>query len=139
MKNNYIYVILKGSEPQPSMDTPKQCVTYVQWRCPDVIIVNVEHILYIVVVIPLLTVNAGWEVCWVPWLFQGNMVWAHDVSGPLGLHKIKNWTFLLSILCCFRSSYPLPKKWSFPLRTSSVNMAKFTGNCGLGYIFWRNP
>ena len=26
---------------------------------PDVIIVNVEHILYIVVVIPLLTVNAG--------------------------------------------------------------------------------
>ena len=28
----------------------------------------------------------------------------------------------------------LPKKWSFPLRISSVNE-----NCGLGHIYWRNP
>ena len=33
----------------------------------------------------------------------------------------------------------LHKKWSFPLRISSVNVTKFTGNCGFGHIYWRNP
>ena len=31
------------------------------------------------------------------------------------------------------------KKWSFPLRISSVNVSKSTGNLGLGHIYWRNP
>ena len=31
------------------------------------------------------------------------------------------------------------KKWSFPLRISSVNVTKSTGNCELGHIYWRNP
>ena len=31
------------------------------------------------------------------------------------------------------------KKWSFLLRISSVNVAKFIGNCGFGHIYWRNP
>ena len=31
------------------------------------------------------------------------------------------------------------KKWSFPLRISSVNVTKSAGNCGFGHIYWRNP
>ena len=31
------------------------------------------------------------------------------------------------------------QKWSFPLRTSSVNVTKSAGNCGFGQIYWRNP
>ena len=33
----------------------------------------------------------------------------------------------------------LHKKWSFPLRISSVNVTKFAGNCRFGRIYWRNP
>ena len=33
----------------------------------------------------------------------------------------------------------LHKKWSFPLRISSVNVTKSVGNCGFGHIYWRNP
>ena len=29
-------------------------------------------------------------------------------------------------------------KWSFPLRISSVNVTKSTGNCGFGHIYRRN-
>ena len=32
----------------------------------------------------------------------------------------------------------LHKKWSFPLRISSVNVAKSAGNYGFGHIYWRN-
>ena len=31
------------------------------------------------------------------------------------------------------------KKRSFPLHISSVNVAKFAGNCKFGHICWRNP
>ena len=30
------------------------------------------------------------------------------------------------------------KKWSFPLRVSSVNVTRFAGICGFGHIYWRN-
>ena len=33
----------------------------------------------------------------------------------------------------------LYKKWSFPLRISSVNLTKSAGNCGFGHIYWKNP
>ena len=33
----------------------------------------------------------------------------------------------------------LYKKGSFQLRVSSVNVAKSTGNCGFGHIYWKNP
>ena len=33
----------------------------------------------------------------------------------------------------------LLKKWSFPLRISSVNVTKSWGNCGFGHIYLRNP
>ena len=34
---------------------------------------------------------------------------------------------------------PLHKKWSFPLRISSVNVTKSAVFCGFGHIYWRNP
>ena len=34
---------------------------------------------------------------------------------------------------------PLYKKWSFPLKPSSVIVTKAAGNCGFGHIYWRNP
>ena len=33
----------------------------------------------------------------------------------------------------------LHKKWSFPLRISSVNVTKSAVSCGFGHIYWRNP
>ena len=33
----------------------------------------------------------------------------------------------------------LRKKWSFPLRISSVYMTKSAVFCGFGHIYWRNP
>ena len=38
-----------------------------------------------------------------------------------------------------RPSSSSRKKWSFPLRISSVNVTKSSGNCGSGHIYWRNP
>ena len=35
--------------------------------------------------------------------------------------------------------FPLHKKWSFPLKISSVNVTKSVENCGFGHIYWRNP
>ena len=32
----------------------------------------------------------------------------------------------------------LHKKWSFPLRISSVNETKSAGNCGFRHIYWRS-
>ena len=32
----------------------------------------------------------------------------------------------------------LHKKWSFPLRISSVNVTKSSVSCGFGHIYWRN-
>ena len=34
---------------------------------------------------------------------------------------------------------PLHKRWSFPIRISSVNVTKAAGNCGFDHIYWRNP
>ena len=34
--------------------------------------------------------------------------------------------------------HPLHKKWSFPLRISSVNVTKSAGKCAFGNIYWRN-
>ena len=37
------------------------------------------------------------------------------------------------------SKTTLHKKWSFPLRTSSVNVTKFAVSLGFSHIYWRNP
>ena len=34
--------------------------------------------------------------------------------------------------------FPLHKKWSFPLRISSVNVTESAGNCGISHIYWGN-
>ena len=34
--------------------------------------------------------------------------------------------------------FAIHKKWSFPLRISSVDVIKYAGNCGFGHIYWRN-
>ena len=48
----------------------------------------------------------------------------------------KNWYSFKNVAI----SYPtLHKKWDFPLRISSVNVTKSTGNYGFGRIYWRNP
>ena len=33
----------------------------------------------------------------------------------------------------------LHKKWSFPLRISSINVTKFAEKCGFSHIYWGNP
>ena len=33
----------------------------------------------------------------------------------------------------------LHKKWSFPLRISSVDVTISAGNCRFGHVYWRNP
>ena len=33
----------------------------------------------------------------------------------------------------------LHKKWSFPLRISSINVTQSAVSCGFGHIYWRNP
>ena len=43
------------------------------------------------------------------------------------------------VLKCFFLQQTLHKKWSFPLRISSVNVTKSAGNWGFGHIYWRNP
>ena len=44
---------------------------------------------------------------------------------------------VLSQQLCF--NYTLHKKWSFPLRISSLNVTKFALSCGFGDIYWRHP
>ena len=33
----------------------------------------------------------------------------------------------------------LPKKWSFPVRISSINVTESQGNCKFGHIYWGRP
>ena len=35
--------------------------------------------------------------------------------------------------------FPLHKKWSFPLKISSVNLTKSIGNYWIGHIYWTDP
>ena len=39
----------------------------------------------------------------------------------------------------YTREHTLHKRWGFPLRISSLNVAKSAGDCGFGYIYWRNP
>ena len=39
----------------------------------------------------------------------------------------------------YYSRIVLHKKWSFPLRISSVDVTKSARNCRFGRIYWRNP
>ena len=35
--------------------------------------------------------------------------------------------------------FTLHKKYSFPLKTSQVNVTESTVSCGFGHMYWRNP
>ena len=54
---------------------------------------------------------------------------------------LKGLTYLYSeTFCCSqRVIITLHKKWSFPLRISSVNVTKSAVSCGSGHIYWRRP
>ena len=47
--------------------------------------------------------------------------------------------FFVIMFVEYFARFTLHKKWIFPLRISSVNVTKSTGNCGFGHIFWRYP
>ena len=47
--------------------------------------------------------------------------------------------YLKTIKRLSTSQPSLHKKWSFPLRISSVNMTKSAVYCEYGHIYWRNP
>ena len=48
------------------------------------------------------------------------------------------WIFWTQHLPSARATYfSVHKKWSFPLRISSVNVTESTGICGFGHIYWR--
>ena len=58
------------------------------------------------------------------------------LSKPLSDMLHRCWSFV-KIASCLRKL--LRKKWSFPLRNSSVNVTKSAVSCGFGHIYWRNP
>ena len=49
------------------------------------------------------------------------------------------WIYYLhsNVLQRLTTQYPLHKKWSSPLKISSVNVTKSAGNCGFGHIYWK--
>ena len=52
------------------------------------------------------------------------------------LFTVETQTTKIYFYCLYNSLY---KKWSFPLRISSVNVTKSAGHCGFGHIYWINP
>ena len=66
------------------------------------------------------------------WCFQGL---SKEISGRKYFNnkiwKILSWNK--------KWNQKLYKKWSFPLRISSVNVTKTARKCGFGHIYWRNP
>ena len=51
------------------------------------------------------------------------------------------WTYFLQtgFILFVSLTLSVHKKWSFPLRISSVNVTKSAGICGFGNIYWSNP
>ena len=76
------------------------------------------------------TPNAS-ALAWIAWLS------VHSVSSERFDPKAS--ISLLTKKSCYSSGLPLHKKWSFPLRNSSVSVTKSPGICGFGHICWRNP
>ena len=50
-----------------------------------------------------------------------------------------DWTLCNFLFLSWKRTLTLLKKWSLPLRVSTVNVTKSTGNCGFGHIYWGNP
>ena len=56
------------------------------------------------------------------------------------IHLLNYLCYYAAIVCTnyIFSHLALRKKWSFPLRISSVNVTKSAVSCGFGHIYWRN-
>ena len=86
-----------------------------------------------------------------PWIWENSMPKKRQDGNVMKLHRLKGlhkkfqklypWLYWCQYYLLRPSFYPvtLHKKWSFPLRNSSVNVNKFAGNCGFGHIYWGNP
>ena len=71
-------------------------------------------------------------------VFPRNIASMINVVSTL-LNKVcKIWTQFSNFMQVLGQMSP-HKKWSYPLRTSSVNVTKSTGNFGFGHIYGRNP
>ena len=59
---------------------------------------------------------------------------------PLSHKKILiSWRKIVFYKLGFQSALStLHKKWSFPIKISSVNVTKSARNCGFSHIYWRN-
>ena len=65
--------------------------------------------------------NGGCKFGWGKWkIYQ--MIYARD-----------------QVLLFTEKELPVHQKWGFPLRISSVNVAKSAVSCGFGHIHWRSP
>ena len=55
--------------------------------------------------------------------------------------SIKNWNYETISITLKKSNHNdvTAQKWSFPVRISSLNVAKSAGNCEFGHIYWRTP
>ena len=68
------------------------------------------------------TCNTNW-MKWVNNIRERNAIWINPFSANSKKYTNTHCT----------------KKWSFPLRISSVIVTKSAVNCGIGHIYWRNP
>ena len=57
----------------------------------------------------------------------------------LFIKKMNSWNYRHISIVIWLKYISLHKKWSFPLRISSVNLTKSAVSCGFGHIYWRNP
>ena len=68
-----------------------------------------------------------------------NLVFGFLQSPNISNILYKSIMMIKAFRCLPKSEAALHKKWSFPLRMSSVNVTKSAVSCGFGHIYWRNP
>ena len=77
-----------------------------------------------------------WNVFLEP--YQTSRIKCFCENAPLKTHiEILFYHQGLSRKCPNEIKYILLKKWSFPLRISSVNVTKSARSCGFGHIYWK--
>ena len=64
----------------------------------------------------------------------------HVMIGNIGESKAHGLVFLHTFNRCHQFFFMshIVQKWSFPLKISTVNLAKSAFSCGFGHIYWRN-
>ena len=93
----------------------------------------------------IVPVDITWESIFFAWV-KVILIWV--ISGChsfcVGLKNLimgYTWIDIFSneLIMVYRILHKLHKKWSFPLRTSSVNVTKSAVFCRFGHSYWRNP